>query len=235
MSKSISRPASKPTVLIPTLNEEQTIGATIADVRKYVPDCHIVVVDSSSDKTADIASKMGATIIGVPKRGKGRAVRDALNIIPAIFPKPHSDFYIMLDGDSTYPAEHIPDMLTLLQNTADVVMGYRRWLDPGSITFLNGIGNAGLSLLASILYFRWVEDLCTGLWGFRKEALDKFRLTSDGFTLEADLFTNAALTKCRIAQMPIHYRARPDGSKTKLSVFDGFRIAAFVIRKRFGW
>jgi len=71
------------------------------------------------------------------------------------------------------------------------------------------------------------------MWGFRRDALKKFKLTSPKFTLEADFFVNAVKTKCNITQIPISYRARVDGSLPKLKVSDGFDIGWFLIKKRF--
>jgi len=219
-------------VLLPTLNEESTIRQTIDDVREFSPVCSvIVVVDSSTDETADIARRSGAITFTVPKRGKGRAIRDIIPVLPdSVGPVP---YYIMMDGDFTYPAMYIPQMLGMLEQKADVVMGYRKNRSTGSMTKTNLFGNTVLSLLARVLYSFDVKDICTGMWGFRREALEKFKLTSDGFTLEADLFGSAMKTKCRVLQFPISYRARPDGSKAKLSVRDGFKIGWFLLSRRF--
>ena len=111
-------------------------------------------------------------------------------------------------------------------------MGYRSIKEEGSMTTINGVGNLGLSLLASFLYGKWVRDICTGMWGFRKSALKKFTLTSPRFTLEADFFVNAVKTHCNIVQIPIEYRARPDGSLPKLKVKDGLEIGWFLVKKR---
>ena len=223
---------SKVVVLLPALNEEQTIGNTIRDIRKFLPDDDILVIDNAStDKTTVIANKMGATVLTSPKRGKGRAIRDAIDVL-RISPKLQADYCIMMDSDFTYPAKHIPAILKELENGADVVMGYRNSKDAKSMSLLNSAGNVLLSLLAGALYGYRPKDLCTGMWGFRKEATEKFDLISNGFTLEANLFSSAMRTKCRVKQIPISYRARPDGSKAKLKIKDGFRIGGFLIKER---
>ena len=121
----------------------------------------------------------------------------------------------------------------MLKKNADVVMGYRRCKQTGSMTFINSIGNHVLSFLAGVLYDYWVKDVCTGMWGFRREVLEKYNLTSNGFTLEADLFVNAMKNKNAVRQLPISYRARPDGSHAKLKVRDGFAIGWFLIKSKF--
>ncbi len=77
-----------------------------------------------------------------------------------------------------------------------------------------------------------MRDVCSGMWGFRKESLEKFNLVSNGFTLEADLFVNSIANKCVIFQTPIHYRKRSGGSP-KLKIWDGFKIAWFLVKERF--
>jgi len=139
----------------------------------------------------------------------------------------------MMDGDFTYPAKHIPEMIRCLDNGADVVIGYRFKRAKGSMSRMNTIGNCGLSILASALYGVHVKDVCSGMWGFRRNVLSRYNITSDGFTLEADLFANTIRNGCKLAQIPIGYRARLDGSVAKLGIKDGFKIARFLIRKRF--
>jgi len=222
--------APRCSVLLPTYNEEKTIVQTIHDVMRYGHECQIIVVDSySGDRTVEAALNMGTEVISVPERGKARAVRGAFERLL----KDGTPYYIMMDSDYTYPAKYIPRIIKELDNGADVVMGYRNRRAPNSMTVVNFMGNRVLSLLASVLYGFFVNDVCTGMWGFRAEALRKFALTSIGFTLEADLFANAVLTDCYIKQFPIYYRARMDGSVSKLKVSDGFRIGWFLIKRRF--
>lgn len=216
------------TVLLPTRNEAPSIGKVIDEILEVLPTCRILVVDSYSiDDTREIAASKGAFIVEVLGLGKGKAVRRALEHI-------NTPYVIMLDSDFTYPAACLPPVYRELRES-DVVLGYRYWKERGSMSLLNSFGNWALSLLASILYRKRVYDLCTGMWGFRTEALKKFKLTSRGFTLEADFFVNVIKSRCKVCQIPIGYRPRFGGSKAKLKIWDGFKIAAFLIRKRFVW
>jgi glycosyltransferase involved in cell wall biosynthesis len=217
-------------VLIPTLNEEDGIGLTIDDVNEYAPDSKILVVDSySEDKTRWIAYSKGAAIVNAPKGGKGLAIRYALSN-PECTASP---YLIMMDGDYTYPAQYIVPMIEQLENGADVVIGYRHDKEHGAMCKVHSFGNSCLSILASLLYGYRVKDLCSGMWGFRTEALKGFTITSKRFTLEADLFVNAIQTHCRLSQVPISYRARLSHSVAKLQVSDGFKIGWFLIKRRF--
>ena len=138
----------------------------------------------------------------------------------------------MLDGDYTYPAKYLPLIVSLLYAGADVVIGYRQNKIRGSMTRMNRFGNTALSLLARILYGRPIKDVCTGMWGFKTSVLKSFHLTSDKFTLEADMFINTVKGGYSFGQIPIDYRPREVSSQTKLKVSDGVKIALFLIKSR---
>jgi len=223
--------SSNTLILIPTLNEEQAIGKVIDEIQEYTPSNKLLIIDSySTDKTATTAWEKGARVIYAPRGGKGKALRTTLPNILITYQA--SQLFIMLDGDYTYPAKYIKDIIVALQKS-DVVVGYRQKLEAGSMPLANRMGNKGLSLIASILYQKKIKDLCSGMWGFRRSALSKFKLTSNGFTLEADLFINTVKNKLRLAQVPIEYRPRLEGSKAKLRLIDGLKIGWFLLRKRF--
>lgn len=219
-------------VLIPTLNEAKAIIKTLDDVLEYLPECQIVVLDSySSNGTVDLVKSKPVAIINAPKGGKGLAVRSVLARVMSTFT---GKCYVMLNGDYTYPARHILEFAELIENGADVVIGYRNLRAKGAMSRMNAIGNWGLSMLASMLYRVRVKDVCSGMWGFHRDVLFRYKLSSKGFTLEADLFVNTVKGKYKLTQIPIEYRARLDGSVAKLGVGDGFKIAWFLIKSRFG-
>ncbi len=220
-------------IVIPALNEASTIGLVLAEIpygRIEEMGYHVraVVVDNgSSDGTADVAGAAGADVIFEPQRGKGIAVRRA-------FRETRADFVVMLDGDNTYPPEHIPAMLELLREGHDVVLGSRLTgtRASGSISPLNVIGNRLLTLLACVLYGKNTSDVCTGYWAFRGEVLPTLRLTARGFNLEAELFSEVVRHKLRMGEVPVNYRRRPTPTKLR-ALRDGARIARMLIAKRF--
>ena len=215
------------TVLLPAFNEEKAIGKVIQEIKGLSLDYGILVVDNKSTN----GTKAGATALGVNvlyegEKGKGNAVRAGFKHIK-------TPYVVMIDSDFTYPAKHLPEVIRSLDNGADVVIGYRNKRAKGSMSRMNIIGNWGLSMLASILYGVYVRDVCSGMWGFRRSVLSRYKLSSNGFTLEADLFANTIRGKYKLVQIPIEYRARLDDSVAKLSIKDGFKIASFLIKKRF--
>lgn len=216
-------------VVIPALNEEEGIGRTIDEVRGLRLDCDVVVVDNGSeDRTREIASAKGAEVLVESRRGKGNAVRRAFHSLDG-----DCDYVAMIDADGTYPAEYLPKMVKELQgNGYEAVVGWRCGKVPGAMTKLNVLGNTMLTWLACRLYGVKTNDLCTGLWLFRYSALKGVSIESEGFTLEAELYTLLAERKLEIGQVPIIYIKRCGTSKLRVS--DGLRIAAYLIRRRYG-
>jgi dolichol-phosphate hexosyltransferase len=217
-------------VVIPTLNEARAIGKVIEQIpvdellnagletTAYVVDGH------STDNTIDIAREQGAQIVLEEGTGKGAAIRTAFERIDA-------DYVIMVDGDDTYPIDVATEMVRLLQ-THDVVVGsrFKGAIEPGAMTRVNVAGNTLLTLLARLLFNVKISDVCTGLWGFRRDAIRRLELTARGFELEADLFAESVLKGCSIAEIPIAYRARQDRPKL-VSLRDGLKIGAFLFKK----
>jgi dolichol-phosphate hexosyltransferase len=218
-------------IIIPTLNEESSIGNVIDEIpRKVLEDSgysvDVLVVDGiSTDQTARIAKEKGAIVLHETRRGKARAIRTALE-------KVESDFVFMLDGDYTYSATYIPAMLDTLK-TYPVVIGSRLKgkREQGALRKINLTGNYLLTALANILYRTRISDLCTGFWGFKTDVIKNLNLTSEGFQLEAELLVRITQKGFKIGEVPISYRCR--AGKAKLSGFkDGFRIARFLLSKR---
>ena len=219
-------------VILPTLNEEPTIGKVIdeiprAELEKAGYRVQVLVVDGcSTDRTIEIAQSRGVRVIIEPRRGKGRAMRTGFDAVKA-------DYVFMLDADYTYPATYIPEMLELLKKYPAVIGSRLRGTrEDGSMRRLNTVGNYGLTWLANILYLTWISDLCTGYWGFRGDVIKNLHLTSEGFQLEAELLIQLRKNGYKIGELPVNYRCRE--GKAKLSgLKDGIAIARFLILQRF--
>jgi len=217
-------------VVIPTLNEEHSIGKVIdgvpvADLLKNGLKTAVYVIDGqSTDNTREIVVEKGAQLILEERKGKGSAIQTASKSITA-------DYAIMVDGDDTYPIEMATEMTRLLQ-TYDVVIGSRLkgTIEPGAMTRLNVVGNVLLSLLARALFSVHISDVCTGFWGYRSDTIRRLELEACGFEIEADMFAECARNGLRIAEIPITYRAREDRPKLA-SLRDGLKIGAFLFKK----
>jgi glycosyltransferase involved in cell wall biosynthesis len=218
-------------VVIPTLNEERSIGTVIdsvpvADLLQKGLETTVYVIDGrSTDSTREIAVEKGATIILEEQKGKGSAIQTAFKSITA-------DYAIMVDGDDTYPIEMATEMARLLKKY-DVVIGSRikGTIEPGAMSTVNVVGNVLLSRLAWLLFGVHISDVCTGLWGYRRGAIRRLELAASGFEIEADMFAECVRNGLHIAEIPITYRARKDRPKLA-SLRDGVKIGLFLCRRR---
>jgi dolichol-phosphate mannosyltransferase len=219
------------TVIIPTRNSplvgkviEEVLAPVLNSRNVYQPKV-LVAGYNSPEKTRTDTELLGGKFIKVLEKGKTAGLQEAVAYVD-------TPYCAMLDADTTYPAKYLRTALRELQMGADVVIGWRCWREQGSMTQLNELGNWGLSTLASVLYGRYVRDVCTGMWAFRTDVLRGFKLTSYGFQLEADLFVNAVRRGCRIVQIPIEYRKKPEYKKG-VGLKEGLLIGQFLVKSRF--
>lgn len=215
--------ADKVAVLIPCYNEAVTIGKVVDDFKRVLPDADIYVYDNNSkDNTAAIAEDHGAIVRTEPRQGKGNVVRQMFREIDA-------DYYIMVDGDDTYPAEAAPRLLEPLMNdTADMTVGDR--LSNGTYGEENdrafhGFGNNLVRWLIKVIYGYAFDDVMTGYRAFNRIFVKTMPVLSEGFQIETELSIHAVDKRFRTTDVPIDYRDRPEGSYSKLSTFgDGAKV-----------
>lgn len=217
-------------VLIPTLNEEIAISRVIERIPVHALsndgyDTAIYIIDGGSeDRTQQKALEKGAEVLLVTQPGKGTAMQHAFSSIRA-------DFFIMIDGDNTYPPEKITDFVRLLR-TYDVVIGSRLKgrIEDGAMTRTNLFGNRMLTILACALFKKEITDVCSGFWGYRKHVIDRMDLTARGFEIEADMFVECARLRFSIGEIAIDYKKRVDRPKLS-SISDGLKISFFLIKR----
>lgn len=214
-------------VLIPCYNEALTIGKVVDDFIRVLPGARVYVYDNnSSDGTAQIAREHGAIVRKESRQGKGNVIRQMLRDIRA-------EYYIMVDGDDTYPAERATELLApLVRNEADTVVGDR--LSNGTYGEQNrrafhGFGNDLVRWLIGALYGFHYSDVMTGYRAFNRVFAETLPILSSGFQIETELSIHAADKGWRIVQMPIEYRDRPEGSESKLrTVSDGLKVIGMI-------
>lgn len=210
-------------VLIPCYNEELTVGEVIDDFRQVLPGASIYVYDNnSSDRTAQVAREHGAQVRFEPRQGKGVTVRQMFRDIEA-------DCYLLVDGDSTYPADAAPALINpILAGEADMTVGDR--LSNGSYAQENqrpfhDFGNNLVRWLIRLMYGYAFHDVMTGYRAFSRVFVRCMPVVSRGFQLECEISIHAVDKGWRIKEVPIDYRDRPAGSVSKLStVSDGVRV-----------
>lgn len=216
-------------VLIPCYNEELTIEKVIKDFRKELPEADIYVYNNNSkDKTKEIAIKNGAIVVDEYKQGKGNVVRSQFRDIEA-------DIYVMVDGDDTYPAEFVHQLIEPVRNgQADMTIGDR--LSNGTYQKENKrpfheFGNNLVKKAINVLFDTKLKDIMTGYRAFNKRFVKNMPVLSPKFEIETEMSLYALDKKYIIKEIPIVYRDRPEGSSSKLNtVGDGIKVVKTIAR-----
>ena len=213
-------------ILLPCFNEEATIGVVIDDVRANCPAAEIVVFDNNStDRSAAIAAEKNVRVVRVSRQGKGNVVRAMLKRVEA-------DVYVMLDADATYPAARMPDLIKpVLDGTSDMVVGARfSRPEAGAFRRFHHTGNLILCRLISLIWGARLTDVLSGYRAFTAEVARILPVVSSGFEVETEMTVQALFYNMTISEVDIEYRARPEGSFSKLRSYrDGFAIFLQVV------
>ncbi len=235
-------------LVIPTLNEALSVGHVIRTFRAATEsanqrfffrnpiDWEILVIDGpSTDGTAEVAQHEGARVIAEPRRGYGRAYKTG-------FAAATGEVIATTDGDASYPVEEIPwFVLTLLEHRLDFLTGDRlSYLDPKAMTTEHRIGNSVLNFALRAFFHsalqgapaRVLRDSQSGMWIFRREILEKLRLTQDGMAFSEELKIEVLRHGLRFDEVPIHYSERWGAPKLS-SWRDGAGNMMFLFQKRF--
>ncbi len=221
----------KISVVIPTMNEEESIGQVLDDVNKALSgrDYEVLIVDTNStDKTREIARNKGARVVDEPRRGYGRAYKTG-------FEEANGDIIVTLDADCTYPAEKIPQMVIMIEKEGYEFISTDRLSNISSdvMGWVHRFGNWALKTTANILFKIKLKDSQSGMWVFKKSCLRHINLTSDGMPLSEEIKIEAIKKGINFKEVPIDYRKRKGEAKIR-SLKDGWKNFAFLFKKRFG-
>jgi len=213
-------------VLIPTYNEELTIGEVVSQFRAQLPAAAIYVFDNNSaDQTVARAQAAGAIVSYERRQGKGYVTQ-------TMFRQVDADAYIIVDGDNTYPAASVHNLLApILNGQADMVVGSRLHGESRSeFKQLNALANRMvLRMLNSIFRVR-LTDILSGYRAFNRRFVKELPLFGGGFEIETELTIKAIKRGFRIVEIPIDLTHRPPGSHSKIKFFrDGFLILNTVL------
>jgi len=217
-------------VIIPTMNEEKSVGLVIEEVRDAFAgkrETEILVVDTNSvDRTKEIATSLGAVVIDEPRRGYGRAYRTG-------FENAKGDFIATLDADMTYPATELPGLVDMLDAEGLDFITTNRFarMEKGAMKTKHRVGNWVLSTATRLLFRVRVRDSQSGMWVFRRSVLDVVDLESLEMAMSEEIKIEA-FRKARAKEVPITYRVRI--GEVKLNSWrDGLGNLKFLFRKRF--
>lgn len=215
-------------VLIPCYNEEKTIGKVVDDFRKELPGSPVYVYDNNSkDSTAAIARAHGAIVVREPRQGKGNVVRSMFRDVDA-------DVYVMADGDDTYPASQVLDLIApVVAGEADMAVGDRL----SNLTYakenkrlFHNFGNNLVRYLINLLFGAKLRDIMSGYRAFNKFFVKTISILSKGFEVETEMTLHCLDKRFLIKEIPIIYKDRPEGSESKLNTFtDGIKVLKTIV------
>lgn len=210
-------------VLIPCYNEELTVALVVADFKKHLPTAKIYVFDNrSTDSTSAKARDAGAEVVQSPKKGKGFVVQQMFESVDA-------DWFIMVDGDATYPASHASMLLSeAISNGVDMMVGRR--VTPKeelgkAYRPMHQFGNQMVCGLIGTAFGSPIQDVFSGYRIFNRSFAKTVPLRAGGFEIEVEMTLQALSKGYRVEERDVPYGSRPEGSKSKLNTYrDGFIV-----------
>ena len=214
-------------IFIPALNEASSIGKVIDGFHDEGYHNILVVDGKSADNTVDVATSHGARVVIQRGKGKGQAIRQAFA------EEISTDYVVMIDADLTYlPSEVETVLAPVLSDEADHVIGNRfANYQAGAFTRLNLFGNKILNRMFGMAHGVWLNDILSGYRAFNRYTIEKMDLWENGFEIESEMTVESIKKGIRVKEVPITYRTRVKGAKTKLKpVRHGWRIGITIIR-----
>jgi glycosyltransferase involved in cell wall biosynthesis len=218
-------------VIMPCLNEEETLATCIRKAQRAIADAHIagevIVADNgSTDRSIEIAEQLGARLVRVNAKGYGNALMGGIAAS-------RGKFIVMGDADDSYDFGHIPRFMEQLRRGSDLVIGnrFRGGIQKGAMPALHRyLGNPILTKVGRVMFRSSAGDFHCGLRAFRKDAYERMGLRTTGMEFASEMVVKAALFKMRIAEVPTTLspdgRSRPPHLRTWR---DGWRHLRFLL------
>jgi hypothetical protein len=204
-------PAPELSIVIPALDEEKTIGCFVDWCRDGLAKAgvtgEVLIVDSSSDRTAEIAISHGARVLKTPRRGLGRAYIDALPYVRGM--------YVMMgDADCTYDFRELIPFMEKFRQGYEFVMG-SRWrgsIEPGSMPVLHRyLGTPITTWTLNLLYSGHFSDIHCGMRGITRQALRRMGLQSQSWEYASEMVLKSVHMHLRTSEVPVHFLKDRDG------------------------
>lgn len=219
------------TILMPCLNEAETISICVAKAKSFLARTgiagEVVVADNgSTDGSIALAEREGVRVIAVAERGYGAALLAGIAAA-------RGRFVVMGDADDSYDFSDLEPFIAKLRAGCDLVVGNRfaGAIAPGAMPFLHRyFGNPVLSCIGRVLFRAKIGDFHCGLRGFRRDAILALNLRTPGMELATEMVVRAAIVNLNVAEVPttlvVAGRSRPPHLRTWL---DGWRHLRFLL------
>ena len=216
---------SRIVILIPCLNEEGTIAKVVQDFRAQLPEAEVIVFDNGSgDRTVELGLQAGAVLMSEKRRGKG-------HVVQAMFQHVEADVYVMVDGDDTYPADRVRDLLSpVLLGEADMSIGSRMMADSRSaMSPTSRIGNNFFRIVINWIFGTRLTDILSGYRCLSRTLVKSLPLFVKGFEVEAEITIKSLERGFRLVEVPVDLRSRHEGSFSKIRALrDGLSILGTI-------
>jgi hypothetical protein len=198
-------------IVIPALDEQATIVEFVSWCREGMAQAgvvgEVVIVDSSSDQTAARALQAGARVLRTPRRGLGRAYKDAI-------PHTRGRYVLMGDADCTYDFRCLTPFIECLRGGYDFVMG-SRWkgsIEPGAMPRLHRhLGTPATTWVLNRLFSSRFSDIHCGMRGVTRAALVAMELESDSWEYASEMVLKSVQMELRTAEVPVRFLKDRDG------------------------
>lgn len=199
------------TILIPAMNEELTVGDFVAWCHEGIKEAGVVgeilIVDSSSDRTSEIALENGARVLRTPKRGLGRAYIDALPYI-------RGQYVVMGDADCTYDFRKVGLFVEAMQDGNEYAMG-SRWrgsIEPGAMPKLHQYFGTPITTWAlNVLFGSHFSDIHCGMRGITRDALMRMGLVSQSWEYASEMVLKSVRMGLKTVEVPVTFLKDRDG------------------------
>ena len=224
-------PQARAALIIPALNEEQSIGRAMAEIPPDLYSQILVVDNGSTDRTAAVSTAAGATVVSEPRRGYGSA---CLRGIAAL--NPSTDVVVFMDADaSDVPAEAVALIQPIVEGRADLVLGSRTLgqSEAGALLPQQRFGNRLATTLIRLLYGHRYTDLGP-FRAIRSSSLRQLGMRDPGYGWTIEMQIKALRKGLRVLEAPVSYRRRIGTSKIsgnlRASLAAGAKILWTVLR-----
>jgi glycosyltransferase involved in cell wall biosynthesis len=216
-------------IIIPSMNEEKTIGSCIRKALQTLKqeglDGEIIVSDSSTDNSREIAMSLGAKVVIPRNKGYGNAYFEGLRYA-------RGKFLVFSDADDTYDLREMVRFLEpMMAGKADFVMGTRLKgnIRKNAMPWLHRyVGNPLLTRILNLLFKTNLSDSHSGMRAITRAAYQRLDMKSEGMEFASEMIIEAARKKLRITEVPITYYPRQTPSKLH-SWGDGWRHLRFMM------
>jgi len=198
-------------IVIPALNEALTIGDFIDWCREGLAQANVVgeilIIDSSTDRTAEIALSKGARVLKAPKRGLGRAYIDSLPFI-------RGKYLVLGDCDCTYDFRELAPFVQKFRAGAEFIMGsrFRGYIEPGSMPPLHRyLGTPVTTWVLNVIFRSHFSDIHCGMRGITRDAFERMGLRSQSWEYASEMVLKSVHMKLRTEEVPIRFLKDREG------------------------